>query len=104
MPEISNKEKQLNWACRILMTIDVLVVLAGYISFFQAKRQLVSPLIPKETIYQIFYDGGDDIMKASMMAAIIFLSGIWLYTFGLKKMALLLFIISPVCFKLFLLF
>jgi hypothetical protein len=103
MPEISKKEKQLDWACRILMTTDVLFMLAGYLSFFQTKHQLVSPLIPTETVYRIFVDGGDEIMKASIIAAIIFLAGCWLYTFRLKKLSLLLFIISPVCFKLFLL-
>lgn len=85
------------------MTIDILVILGGYLSYFQAKRQLDSPLIPKHTAYQIFSDGGDIIMKASIVAAIIFLLGLCLYTFNKKMLALILFIVVPICFKLLLL-
>jgi hypothetical protein len=103
MPEISKKEKQIDWACRILITVDLLIVLAGYFSFLQAKWQLASPLIPKETINQILSDGTDVIMKASIIAGSIFLPGIWLYTFKRKKLALVLFIVAPIIYKLLLL-
>ncbi len=103
MAELSKREKRLDWACRILMTFDLLVILAGYLSYFQAERQLVSPLIPKDMAIKIFSDSGDVIMKACIAAGIIFLSGLWLYTFKKKTLALILLICAPVCFKLLIL-
>ena len=103
MVEILKREKQLEWACRILITVDVLVILSGYLSYLQIKRQLTSPLIPHTTITQIWYDSNDAIVKASIISAIIFLSGLWLYSFKKKNLALFLFISVPVCYKLLLL-
>ena len=85
------------------MTIDVFVVVDGYLSYFQAKRQLDSPLIPKYTAYQIFSNGRNIIMMASIITAIIFLLGLWLYTFNKKILAFSLFVVAPICFKLLLL-
>ena len=55
MPAV-NRDKQREWTCRILMTIDVIVIIAGYLSYFQTRYQLVSPLIPGSAIYQIMSD------------------------------------------------
>jgi hypothetical protein len=78
------REKRIDWICRILMTINVFILVAGYISYFQAKRQLVSPLIPKNILYQILEDGGDIIMKAIFGSAVLFLTGLWFYSFRKK--------------------
>lgn len=91
MPEILRREKQLEWACRILMTADVFVIVSGYLSWFQTKRQLISPLIPTSTTFQIFSDGGDIHFKISMIAALIFLAGLWFYSFKRKITAIILF-------------
>ncbi|MEO6613516.1 MAG: hypothetical protein ABIT05_16080 [Chitinophagaceae bacterium] len=100
MPEISKKERKLDWTCRILMILDIYIILAGYISYFQAKWQLVSPLIPRDTINQILYDTNDVMMRAGIIAGILFLAGLWLYTFNKKIIAIILFITVPVCFEL----
>ena len=102
MAEISKKENQLQWICRILITVNVLLIIGGYISFFQTKSQLVSPLIPRSTIYQIFEDTGSIIMKASIISAVIFLAGLWFYSFNKKKVAIILFAASIICFKILL--
>src|SRR3569832_2510578 len=99
MPETSKRENQISWACRILITFDMLENLAGYISFFNTKNQLVSPLIPNSTVYQIFADGGDSIMKSSMISAAIFIVGLWFYSFNKKILAIAFFAAAPICFK-----
>lgn len=53
MPQRTGNEKWLNWSCRILIVLDILLVISGYLSWYQAKSQLISPLIPKETINQV---------------------------------------------------
>jgi hypothetical protein len=100
MPGMSNKEKQLEWACRILMTIDVIVIVAGYLSYFQTKQQLISPLIPKSTVYQILSDAGDVIMKISLILAIPFVAGLWFYSFNRKIPAIVLFGLTAFLYKL----
>lgn len=91
MPEISKREKQLEWACRLLMIADVMVILSGYLSYFQAKRQLLSPLIPRDTIARIWYDTGDEMMKAGIIAGIIFIPGLLLYSFKKRLPALIVY-------------
>jgi len=100
MTEMSKRERSLEWACRLLMTADVIVIISGYLSWFQAKRQLVTPLIPRSTIYEIFSDGGDTHFKISILASLIFLSGLWLYSFKKKVPAIILFSATIVLFLL----
>jgi hypothetical protein len=83
--EISNKKLQ--WNCRVLMTVNLLTTLIGYNAFFQTQRQLNSPLIPRNTIFIIFRESGNDVMIASIVSACVFLAGLWLYTFGKLKLA-----------------
>jgi hypothetical protein len=103
MTGILRREKQIEWACRILMTVDLLVISAGYISFFQAKNQLMSPLIPKSTISQILYDSNDIVMKASLISGGLFLTGLWFYSFKKKVVALILFSLAAIAWKIIIL-
>jgi hypothetical protein len=96
MTGILRREKQIEWACRILMTVDIIIISAGYVSFFQAKNQLMSPLIPKSTVYQISYDSNDTIMKASLISCGLFLIGLWFYSFKKKVVALILFSLAVI--------
>jgi hypothetical protein len=98
MPEISKEEKQLEWTCRVLMIVDLLLILSGYLSYFQAKYQLVSPLIPKEITAQILFDGYDAMMKACLAAGIIFIPGLLLYSFRRKTLALIFLGLTIICF------
>ncbi|MBI3138611.1 MAG: hypothetical protein HYZ15_08515 [Sphingobacteriales bacterium] len=97
MMEINNRKKQLNWVCRILITLDLVVVSAGYLSFFQAKQQLSSSLIPDSTRLQIISDGY--IFHASLLAAVFFLAGLWFYSFHKKRIAIVLFTAALVGFR-----
>ncbi len=79
--------KSLLWICRVLMTANLLTTLNGYFAFFQTQLQLNSPLIPRHTVFTIFYDTGNDVMFASIASAAFLLVGFWLYTFGKLKWA-----------------
>jgi hypothetical protein len=96
------REKLVEWTCRILMTIDFFVIIAGYLSYLQLKRQLNSPLIPKSTLFQILSDTG--IMEPSIISAIPFLIGLWFYSFNLKIPAIVLFGLTIVVYKVLLVF
>jgi hypothetical protein len=85
------KEQQLDWICRVLMTADIFVILSGYFSFFQTERKLVSPLIPRSTVYEVFSDGADVLFRISILAALIFIAGLWLYSFKKKIAAIVVF-------------
>lgn len=100
MAEISKREKQLDWACRILITVDIFVIVAGYFDFFQTQRQLVTPLIPRDTVYKILILTNNSIMKASLFSAGLFLAGLWLYSFKKKIPAIILFVLAALSFKL----
>ena len=91
MPEILKREAKLEWACRVLMTANVFIIISGYLAFFQTKNQLVSPLIPRSTVYDIASDTGNILFKISLLAALLFTVGIWLYSFKKKIAAILVF-------------
>jgi hypothetical protein len=91
MAETSKGGKQLEWACRILMTADIIVIISGYLIWFQTKRQLVSPLIPRSTVYEIFSDSSDSYFKASLVAAAMFITGLWFWSFKKKIAAIIIF-------------
>ena len=96
---LTEREKRIDWICRILMTINVFILVAGYISYFQAKCQLVSPLIPKNILYQILEDDEDIIIKAILGSAVLFLAGLWFYSFRKKVLAVILFSLSIIFYK-----
>jgi hypothetical protein len=102
MTGILKREKQIEWACRILMTADVFIIAAGYISYFQAEQQLISPLIPKSTVYQVLHDSNDVVMKASLISGGIFLSALWFYSFKKKIPALVLLALAAIFYKILL--
>ena len=99
MQEITKRQNRIEWACRILMTADVFVLLWSYFNYYLVKWQLVSPLIPKSTIYQILFDDYDTTMKAVITAGLIFIAGLWFYSFNKKVIALILFSLTIVVFK-----
>jgi hypothetical protein len=98
MSEISKREKQTDWACRILVTIGLLTVIAGYIVYLQTKYQLQSPLIPPGTAYEIV----EPYIKASLVSSGLFLAGLWFYSFKRKIIAIIFFSLSILGNQLFL--
>jgi hypothetical protein len=89
MPEINKKDNSWDWICRILFSIDVLLLISGYISFIQARKQLVSPLIPDSIVAQLMADSR--FSESSILAGIILLAGLWFYSFNRMKAAAVLF-------------
>ena len=44
---------KLEWPCRILLLLNGILALSGYVGFFQANHQLISPIIPSSTVFLI---------------------------------------------------
>ena len=86
--EINNKviPSSFEWACRILITINVLLVLSSIIVYFQTDYQLVSPLIPQSVLYDIVRP----YFIASFITGIILLISIWFYFFNKKLIVVIL--------------
>lgn len=91
MAEISVNSKRIEWGCRVLIILDMLVVLSGYFSWYRAKKQLDSPLIPRSTVSEIFLDIADRYFSNAIGAAVIFTTGLLVYSFGKKILAMWLF-------------
>ena len=100
MIEMSKREKQAEWICRILISLDVYLMASGYIAYFQAKYQLETPLIPRS----VLYDVTTVYMKAASFTAIGLFAGLWLYFFRKKTMAIVLLAAAALLYESILLF
>ena len=76
------RDKRIEWACRILLTLQLVFVIRGYIVFLQADFQLVSPLIPQSIIYDI----SRPYVITSLISGGFMLVALWLYFIN-KKLA-----------------
>jgi hypothetical protein len=81
----SKKEKTIEITCRILISLQLLLAIRGYIAFLQTKYQLVSPLIPESAIYEISYT----YVITSLIASGCMLFTLWLY-FLKKKISVII--------------
>jgi len=68
---------KLEWPCRILILINSVVALSGYVGFIQADYQLVSPLIPSSTVFQIARQS----ILASLPASVLLIIALGFYFF-----------------------
>lgn len=100
MTEMSAKGKIMEWVCRGLFTANLLAAVAGYLIYFQTTYVLASPLIPKETIYEIAIP----YMKASLIAGAFLVAGTWSYFFKKKVIAIVMFSIPLALFEVLILF
>ena len=100
MLEISKREKQLDWVCKILISLDLYLTVSGYISYFQIKYQLTSPLIPRSTSYDI----SEIYMKAGLFAGIGLLAGLWFYFFQKRIIAIILLCLAAFSYEIIFLF
>ena len=95
MPEKSKRERYSEWACRILLTVHCWLTLSGYIAYLQAKHQLISPLIPEDTIRVLtepnFYTG--------LCMGATFLLSIWFYFFRKKLITIIMSSISVLAYE-----
>ena len=81
----SKKEKTIEIVCRILISLQLILVIRGYIAFLQARYQLVSPLIPESILYEVSYNYA----ITSLIASGSMLITLWLY-FLKKKIAVII--------------
>ena len=79
---VTKKEKRIEWACRILISLQLILVIRGYIALLQTKYQLDSPLIPQILVYDISYPN----LIESLIAGGLMLVTLWLYFLN-KKIA-----------------
>jgi hypothetical protein len=86
MPEISEKPTWKEWTCRILITLDLYFIAQGYADFFLTKHQLLSPLIPQSTLYEISAIE----MKEGLATTIVLALGIWLYFLKKRSAAIII--------------
>lgn len=91
------KEKQIEWACRILLTLQIWTLVGGYV-LIQMKYQLVSPSIPPS----IPYDISHPYIISSLTAGVLFLITLWLYFFLRKIAVIVLATVSILFYQLFL--
>jgi hypothetical protein len=87
MAEISKKRNWVDWLFRILAALDLFLIINGYIAYYRVQRQLISPLIPKDTVNQVYYTIYEPVIKAGIITAILFLAGLLFYSFDKKTIA-----------------
>ena len=72
---LTGNEKTIEWVCRILISLQLFTVVRDYITLLQTKYQLVSPLIPQSTIYEIAYP----YLIPSLISTGFMIITLWLY-------------------------
>ena len=68
---------KLEWPCRVLLFVNGLVALMGYVGYIQAYHQLVSPIIPPSTVFFI----AKQTIMASFPASILLVISLCFYFF-----------------------
>ncbi len=77
---------KLEWPCRILLVLNCIVTLLGYVGFFQANYQLVSPIIASSTIFLIIKQQ----IFNSLIAGILFLISLVFYFFQKRVVTIII--------------
>ena len=95
-----NKEKRIDWICRILVTIQLIFVISGYITLLQTKYQLDSPLIPQSLIYEISYPN----LTAGLITSGFMIATLWLYFFNKRVLAIWLAASSLLVYEIWLIY
>jgi hypothetical protein len=93
------KEKIIEWSARVLLTLHFLRCLSGLVAFWQTKYQLISPLIPPQTVEEIT----EPYWKASLVAGGTFIIALWLYFFKKRIAAIAICGVSIAMYELLLL-
>ena len=92
----SKKDKRIEWICRVMLTLQLLLVIKGYVVFLQTKYQLVSPLIPESIIYDI----SSPHITSSLISSGLMLVSLWLYFVNKKIASIVITGISLLCSEL----
>ena len=77
---------KLEWSCRILLVINCLLALSGYVAFIQTDYQLTSPLIPSSLIIQIAKHS----VYASLPATVLLIAALCFYFAQKRTMVIIL--------------
>jgi len=77
---------KLELPCRILLILNCLFASLGYVAFLQTDYQLVSPLIPSSTVFQIAKHS----IYASFPCAILLIFSLCFYFFQKRIMVIIL--------------
>ena len=88
MTEIKKSDRAIEWGCRILFSVVILLLISGYTSALQTRAQLASPLIPRGTTDMIIADSR--FYESSIGAGLLLLASFWFYNFGKKKVVIVL--------------
>jgi hypothetical protein len=92
MTEIKKQDKAEEWLCRILFSVVILLLVSGYLSALQTRYQLISPLIPAETVNTVIADSR--FYECSIGAGVFLLAGFWFYSFGKKRITMGLLVVA----------
>ena len=90
----------IEWVCRIILTIHLFRIAAGYITILQADYKLTSPLIPSFTVYEI----AKPYILPSFLMICSFVLALWFYFYQKKLVSLIISGISLVAFEVWLTF
>ena len=77
---------KLEWPCRILIIINCLLSLSGFVAFVQTDYQLVSPLLPSSTVIEIAKHS----IYASLPAAVMLIASLCFYFAQKRTMVIIL--------------
>jgi len=86
MSQTNSKPTGVEWACRTILTIHFLLVIAGYINHIQAEYQLRTPVIPRDFIDTI----ANPYLKLSLAEGVLFILSLWFYFLRFRIVALTL--------------
>jgi hypothetical protein len=76
--------------CRVLFTLNTLMLAASLLVYVQTEYQLVSPLIPRSTIDQI----AGPYLRGALVVAILLIPGLWFYFFRKLTVVIVLLVLS----------
>ena len=83
--------------CRILLLIHCFCAFIGYIAFLQTEHQLVSPLIPSSTVFQIARQS----ILASLPTAALLIVSLPFYFFQKRIMVIIVSSVAIISYILF---
>jgi hypothetical protein len=94
------REKLTEWTCWLLLTVHFWFCASGYITYFQTKNQLTTPLIPESTILVI----SEPSFFSALSICGSFIISLWLYFFRKRIAVIILSAISIVAYEVLLVY
>lgn len=98
------KNMRLEWGCRILLSIQLILTGSGYIKVWQTKYQLMSPLVPQSAVNTIISDVISYSYKPCFLLSASLLVALWLYFLNKKLAVVVMSSISILSFEIWMRF